>query len=501
MAVLVFQADPWTAGPPDAAEYGDPAWFRFGPDAGLFGPLAWSTEAERGFDWTDLAFFTKYVHMLRLTALDGTGFTADLGAYGDGASVVAVTGQGFEYLWPWPGASAGPSLTGGTVSGFSGTIQGRASFSITGLSVPVESLKAFASRMDAAALVEANDLLLAGDDLIVGSGRDDALRGGPGDDSLVGGAGDDVLDGGAGRDTVDMGDTGFRGAGVSASGGVLTVTSAAGTDTLANVEVVTFADGRLVFATDDPAAQVVRLYEAALDRTPEQGGLNFWIDAVQHGRPLAELAQCFLDSAEFHARFGDTTGTNGAFVDRLYHNVLGREGDIQGYAYWSKAVGYGMGRADVLAAFSESAENKAATAALVQNGIWDRSEAAAGVASLYDTVFDRLPDAPGLAFWKEAIEAGRANLFDIGSAFLDSAEARGRYGHASNRDFVDAMYINALGHQADQVDLDRWVNYFNGKLATRTAVVLKLSESAEHAALTAADIQSENPGEFGVLFA
>ena len=34
-------------------------------------------------------------------------------------------------------------------------------------------------------------------------------------------------------------------------------------------------------------------------------------------------------------------------------------------------------RADVLVAFSESDENKAGTAALVRNGIWDRSEAAA----------------------------------------------------------------------------------------------------------------------------
>ena len=89
MAVLVFQADPWTAGPPDAVEYGDPARFRSGPDAGPFGPLAWSTDAERGFDWTDLGFFPKYLHVLRLTAVDGTtGFAADLEAYGDAASVV-----------------------------------------------------------------------------------------------------------------------------------------------------------------------------------------------------------------------------------------------------------------------------------------------------------------------------------------------------------------------------------------------------------------------------
>ena len=155
MAVLVFQTDPWTLGPPTAAEYGDPAWFRQGLDADLFGPLAWSTVAERGFDWTDLEFFTKYVHLLTLTELSGTGFTADLRIYGDAASVVSFSGQDFGFLWPWPGATAA-GLTGGTVTGFSGTIQGRGAFTITGLSVPVTSLRALASRTDAAAIGDAN---------------------------------------------------------------------------------------------------------------------------------------------------------------------------------------------------------------------------------------------------------------------------------------------------------------------------------------------------------
>ena len=172
MATLVFEADPWLSGPPDAIEYGDPARFRAGPDAGLFGPLAWSTNAERGFDWTDLEFFTKYIHLFRLTEFSGTGLTADLSTYGDSASVVSFTGHDFGSLWPWPGATAA-GLTGGTVTGFSGTIQGRGAFTITGLSVPVASLQALASRTDAAALIDANDLLLAGSDSIIGSERNE----------------------------------------------------------------------------------------------------------------------------------------------------------------------------------------------------------------------------------------------------------------------------------------------------------------------------------------
>jgi Ca2+-binding RTX toxin-like protein len=121
----------------------------------------------------------------------------------------------------------------------------------------------------------------AGDDYIsLGSGNDrigglagnDTLEGWAGDDTLIGGLGDDVLTGFTGHDVAEMGNAGFRGVSVGRSDRAAVITSAAGTDSVINVELVTFADGRLVFDAADPAAQVARLYEAALDRLPDQGG-------------------------------------------------------------------------------------------------------------------------------------------------------------------------------------------------------------------------------------
>ncbi|GAA0576536.1 DUF4214 domain-containing protein [Craurococcus roseus] len=501
MAVLAFQADPWAAGPPDAVEYGDPAWFRQGPSADLFGPLAWDTSAERGFDWTDLAFFTKYIHMLRLVAAPtATGFTADLSAYGDAESAVAFSGHDFAYLWPWAGAAAGPSLTGGTVTGFSGTIQGRGGFSITGLSVPAESLKALASRGAAEAIADANDLLLGGDDLITGSGRNDALRAGTGDDTLAGGAGDDRIDGGAGTDTARYG--GYRSdytVAAGAEGGLRIADERAsasgdGTDIATGIEVLQFADGRLVFDDADPAAQVARLYEAALDRSPDQAGLDFWVGAVQRGHSLHGLATDLLGCGEFQARFGGAPDDD-AFVDRLYQNVLGRAGEQGGRDFWAGSLHHGAGRAEVLLAFSESAENKAGTAALVRNGIWDRSEAAMEVARLYDTVLGRLPDAAGLAAWKDAVEHGAATLAQVADAFAASAEFHVRYGGLDDRGFAEALYRDTLHRGPDQAGLDHWAEALRHG-ASRAEVALAFSESAEHA------VQSEAPpGEYGVLFA
>ena len=328
-----------------------------------------------------------------------------------------------------------------------------------------------------------------------------AVDGTEGDDRLVPGGGDNAIDGRGGDDWVDFTTQGHRGDTVQPqSDGGVTLTHDGRVHTLRGVEEVRFMDGRLVFDTADPAARVVRLYEAALDRLPDQGGLNFWIGAVQDGQALSGLASGFLASGEFQSRFGSATVGNGAFVDRLYANVLGRDGEASGRQFWVDSLGHGASRADVLVAFSESAENKAGTAALVQAGIWDRSEAAGEVARLYDTVFGRLPDPPGLAFWKDALESGKATLVQVADAFTGSAEFRSTYGNLDNREAVSELYVNSLDRPAEQTGLDFWTGQLDAGVA-RSAVVLAFSESQEHINLTAGNIQSENPGEFGILFA
>ncbi len=187
-------------------------------------------------------------------------------------------------------------------------------------------------------------------------------------------------------------------------------------------------------------------------------------------------------------------------MDRLYGNVLGRAGEADGHGSWVAALEGGAGRAEVLVAFSESAENKAGTAALVRNGIWDRSEAASEVARLYDTVFGRRPDVGGLSFWTNALEDGAVTLAQVADAFAGSAEFRGGHGALTDREFVEALYGNALDRAPGEAEAGHWVDRLDAG-AARSAVVLAFSESAEHVALTAARTGGETPAEFSVLFA
>jgi len=123
------------------------------------------------------------------------------------------------------------------------------------------------------------------------------------------------------------------------------------------------------------------------------------------------------------------------------------------------------------------------------------------VARLYDTVFGRLPDSSGLVAWKNVLENGSATLVQVADSFTQSAEFRGQYGNLGNRDFANALYVNTLDRAADDAGLNHWARILDSGAASRAEVVLAFSESAEHIALTAARIQSETPGEYGVLFA
>ncbi|MBY0336338.1 MAG: DUF4214 domain-containing protein [Acetobacteraceae bacterium] len=343
------------------------------------------------------------------------------------------------------------------------------------------------------------------DDVLIGDRQQNWLFGLEGDDILVGGGGgqvgfggDDYF-GGAGRDTAVF-EAGWRGwtskhVGLERVG----LTGSQGSITLDSIEIARFADGRLVFDAADPAAQVVRLYQAILNRQPDQGGLNGWIGALQAGQPLGALADAFLAGAEFAARFGGNL-TNAQLVTQMYRFALGREPDAGGLSAWVSGLETGqISRRDLLIGFSESVESQQRTAPLVQAGIWDLDERAALVARMYDTVLQRKPEVAGLIGWKAALEAGLAPR-DMAAQFMASPEFQGRFGDLANDAFVTLMYQSALRRNPDPGGLSNWVAALNAGLDRRD-LLLGFSESAEHQALTKPWIMSERPAEFGILFA
>ncbi|MYN42846.1 DUF4214 domain-containing protein [Duganella sp. FT109W] len=190
-----------------------------------------------------------------------------------------------------------------------------------------------------------------------------------GNDYLIGSGNGLTLDGGAGTDTVYYASSrsSFNiSRGSDGSAVVRDYRSATG-DKLAGVERLLFSDGGYALDTDGIGGQAYRLYKSAFNRAPDQEGLGFWITQMDHGMSLKEVASLFLSSPEFARTYGSAT-SDADLVKLMYQNVLGRAPDAEGNSFWLSHLQSDTTRAELLTAFSESAENQAAVAQVIGNG-------------------------------------------------------------------------------------------------------------------------------------
>ena len=110
---------------------------------------------------------------------------------------------------------------------------------------------------------------------------------------------------------------------------------------------------------NEPAADPIplwHLYRAAFDRQPDAGGLDFWTQQVRSGTSLLYVARAFAASPEFSDRYGNPSDAD--FLRLLYLNVLDREPDPGGFEFWIDQLRTRT-RAELLLEFSWSVEFRA----------------------------------------------------------------------------------------------------------------------------------------------
>ncbi len=388
------------------------------------------------------------------------------------------------------------------------------------LSVSVQQLYAWADARDTSAMLGTlfngadqvfgstlGDTLagFAGNDVIRGDAGNDQLFGDGGNDSLFGGTGNDVILGGHGNDFIAPerglnsvnGDAGVDTLQIDAMRRNTTVSiftdgrTMDGNESIPSVrgnanafeqnvnfggmEIITFRDGRLVFASNDPAMQVARMYQTATGSAPDTYGLNWWIDHISAGVSLRSMASSFT-SGEFTAKFGALN--NAQFVSQLYQNSAGRAPTSGELSFWNGQLGVGMTRGDVMLAFSEYVETKDRVSTIYSNGLWDQDGMTASIARLYQATLDRRPDSNGLGNWRAEMAAGKS-LLDIVPGFLNSREFTSIYGTTTNTQFVTLLYNNVLDRAPDTAGLNDWVGQLNSGALSRAQVVLGFSESLE----------------------
>ncbi|MEZ5809370.1 MAG: DUF4214 domain-containing protein [Zhengella sp.] len=216
-------------------------------------------------------------------------------------------------------------------------------------------------------------------DNLIGTPNDDEMFALEEDDRLNWSAGNDTLDGGPGTDravytlnrseiTQDL-----------LVDGTVTVNKPDGsTDTLISIERIDLLDGDYVYDIgSDNLGFGYRIYQASFGRTPDEGGVRFWIgvlDALDN-QGFTELgkqqyvASEFIGSDEFQGLYG-ANPTNFEYIDAMYQNVLFRLPDQEGYDFWVGGMEAGLSREDILIAFTQSQENISNNIANLDDGVW-----------------------------------------------------------------------------------------------------------------------------------
>ena len=455
------------------------------------------------FDMTGLSFAA-------FTTLTNESATSFQWNSSDG-SFWMMTGSGFTY-------DGNGIPTGGTITSIDTTTGiGHPAALITGLVLPASLFSSWVLTNNSSAFIS------------VGLDGYDTVYGNAGNDTLLGGAGADTLYGEGGNDTL-----------------------------LSGPEA-------------DFAGQAYRLYEVTLGRGPDPGGFDFWIGQLHGGMSLNAAASGFTGSPEFQATYGSLDDTQ--FVTLLYNNALHRAPDPGGLAFWLGQLSTGTSRSDVVLGFSESPEEQGNQRAGLQDFVHFSDPAQSNVLDggtgtdtvsyvnaagsvtvslavsgpqetfgggvdtlvgienltgsafadtltgdgnpnvlssgagndtldsnggqeqdwagqayrLYEVTLGRGPDPGGFDFWIGQLHGGMS-LNAAASGFTGSPEFQATYGSLNDTQFVTLLYNNALHRAPDPGGLAFWL----GQLSTGTSrsdVVLGFSESPEEQGNQQAGVQ------------
>ncbi len=116
--------------------------------------------------------------------------------------------------------------------------------------------------------------------------------------------------------------------------------------------------------------QIARLYGAYFDRQPDAEGWAYWNREFTNGSPLANISYSFAQSSEFNR---SATLNDAEFVAFVYANVLDREPDAEGFAYWLDQLAGDTDRGELVLYFSEGVEYISRTAAMLTGDCYQGS--------------------------------------------------------------------------------------------------------------------------------
>ena len=199
-----------------------------------------------------------------------------------------------------------------------------------------------------------------------------------------------------------------------------------------------------------------------LEATGQDGATRYVVDQTSTGDtvsigvvPISPVAPVAVVPSPFSTtRSGDP---NTAFVQSLYRAVLGRDGEPGGIDSWVARMNSGLTRGGVAADFINSTEHR-------------QDE----VTAYYEEFLHRAPD-PGSSLWVDDLTSGVSEE-KVVESILNSPEYQAA--HADQTTFIDDLYIDVLGRQADAPGEASWQTALTSGTSRQT-VIADFVQSAE----------------------
>lgn len=212
---------------------------------------------------------------------------------------------------------------------------------------------------------------------------------------------------------------------------------------------------------------VERLYNDCLERPSEAAGKASWVQKLCDGEmDGATVGSGFVFSEEYINK----GTTKKEYLTMLYKVFMGRTPDNGGMEYWLNNMKNGMTREEVFKGFVESPEYTQICAdygiirgnytvrgipdPVVKNGVVT-PEITAFVERIYGKALDRESDPQGIQYWSQEIANEAKDPVQVAELFIISEEFEKK--KLNDVDYVKVLYRTFMGREYDDGGLKYWL--------------------------------------------
>lgn len=182
---------------------------------------------------------------------------------------------------------------------------------------------------------------------------------------------------------------------------------------------------------------VTQNYLQLLHRTPSPTEANTWVGLLKSGLRDEQVLAGFASSAEYYLQAG---GTDQAWLDTLYHDMLNRDADATGEAAWLQTLRSSASRFSIAYGIAASMEHESIV-----------------VAGDYQRYLGRSADASEVAGWVNNLQHGMSSE-QVAAAFVASDEFYAGHG-SSTQGWLNGAYQLILQRAPDANGFNHWDAY------------------------------------------